>query len=84
VKQELAREADMLKTVTHPYVIKLLDIFHGDGRLYLVMELVRGGDLFDRIIDKGRYSEELARELVSYYCFNTKYSMLAIFLSCNV
>eukprot|EP00953_Heterococcus_sp_UTEX-ZZ885_P021741 12110-Heterococcus_DN1.PRE.2 len=61
--EELAREADMLKTVTHPYVIKLLDIFHGDGRLYLVMELVRGGDLFDRIIDKGRYSEELAREL---------------------
>jgi serine/threonine protein kinase len=64
----------MLKTVTHPYVIKLLDIFHGDGRLYLVMELVRGGDLFDRIIDKGRYSEELARELVSsvFCCVNVQ------------
>lgn len=28
------------------------------------MELVRGGDLFDRIVDKGRYPEPLARELM--------------------
>ncbi|KAG5187838.1 calcium/calmodulin-dependent protein kinase type 1D-like protein [Tribonema minus] len=62
--QELAREAEMLRAVCHPHVIKLIDIFHGDGRLYLVMELVRGGDLFDRIVDRGRYTEELARQLV--------------------
>jgi serine/threonine protein kinase len=78
----------MLKTVTHPYVIKLLDIFHGDGRLYLVMELVRGGDLFDRIIDKGRYSEELARELVSSLIqiqyHNASYSLEEKLIKCIV
>lgn len=69
--QELAREAEMLRAVTHPNIIKLLDIFREEGRLYLVMELVRGGDLFDRIVDKGRYAEALARELVRHaQCHN--------------
>jgi serine/threonine protein kinase len=30
------------------------DIFQSEDAIYLVMELVRGGDLFDRIIDRGR------------------------------
>lgn len=32
--------------------------------MYLVMDLVSGGDLFDRIVDKGLYAEHLAQELL--------------------
>jgi serine/threonine protein kinase len=28
------------------------------------MELIRGGDLFDRIVEKGKYKEEQARKLL--------------------
>lgn len=40
----------------------------GDGQteqaVYLVMDLVSGGDLFDRIVEKGVYAEDLAQELL--------------------
>ncbi|CAM9946573.1 unnamed protein product, partial [Choristocarpus tenellus] len=45
-------------------IIKLEDIFQTDGAVYLVMELVSGGDLFDRIVERGIYSEDSAQELL--------------------
>jgi serine/threonine protein kinase len=38
-----------------------LDTFQSSTALYIVMELVEGGDLFDRIVERGRYSEDNAR-----------------------
>ena len=52
--KELVQEAEVLRTIQHPSIVRLQDIFQWAGRMYLVMELVRGGDLFDRIVDRGR------------------------------
>jgi serine/threonine protein kinase len=61
-------EAEILRSLDHPYVVKLYDTFISPSRgtIYLVMELIRGGDLFDRIVDKrdGRYTEVQARRLL--------------------
>jgi serine/threonine protein kinase len=54
----------MLREIEHPFIIKLEDVFLDDKHVYIVLELVRGGDLFDRIVDRGRYSEDDARELM--------------------
>ncbi|CAM9938226.1 unnamed protein product, partial [Hapterophycus canaliculatus] len=63
--KELVQEAEMLKRVDHEYIIKLEDIFQArKGAVYLVMDLVGGGDLFDRIVKKGVYAEDLAQELL--------------------
>ncbi|CAN0024423.1 unnamed protein product [Ectocarpus sp. 12 AP-2014] len=70
--KELVQEAEMLKRVDHEYIIKLEDIFQAregccwsrEGAVYLVMDLVSGGDLFDRIVEKGVYAEDLAQELL--------------------
>lgn len=62
--RELVQEAEVLRTIAHPHVVRLQDIFQTDDALYLVMELVRGGDLFDRIVDRGRYPEATGRELM--------------------
>eukprot|EP00752_Nemacystus_decipiens_P011211 g9962.t1 len=62
--KELVQEAEMLKRVDHEYIIKLEDIFQTDQAVYLVMDLVSGGDLFDRIVEKGVYAEDLAQELL--------------------
>ena len=60
-------EAEILRSLDHPYIVKLFDTYisHAKGTIYLVMELIRGGDLFDRIVDKrdGRYTEIQARRL---------------------
>ena len=45
----------------HPNIIKLVDIFEENESVYLVMELCEGGELFDRIIEKGHFTESTAR-----------------------
>lgn len=58
-------EAEILRSLHHPYIVKLYDAYVSPGRaIYLVMELVRGGDLFDRIVERGRYTEVRARRLM--------------------
>jgi len=60
----LATEMQVLKSVNHPNIIKLKDIFETDTMLYIVTEVVTGGELFDRIVSKGSYSERDAAMLI--------------------
>lgn len=60
---ELIQEAELLRSLSHPHIIQLKDIFADEEHLYLVMELVRGGDLFDRVVARGRYDEQAAKLL---------------------
>lgn len=57
-------EAAILKNMRHPYIVELYDVYVCDGSIYLVMELLPGGDLFDRISAKGTYSETDARRVL--------------------
>lgn len=58
-------EATMLQSIDHPYIVKLIDVFVHQGKaVYLVMELLNGGDLFDRIVEKGRYTETESRQVM--------------------
>ena len=47
---QLATEAEMMRAISHPQIIALHDIFQSDDHLFLVMELVSGGDLLDRYV----------------------------------
>lgn len=42
----------------HENIIKLYEVYESDNHIYLVQELLNGGELFDRIIKKGQYSEK--------------------------
>jgi len=67
VEQDLHRlavEMQVLKSVDHPNIIKLKEIFETDSMLYIVTEVVTGGELFDRIVEKGSYSERDAAVLI--------------------
>jgi len=57
-------EVEILRTVDHPHIISLKDLFNTKEKLYLVMEFVNGGELFDKIVDKGSYSEKDAATVV--------------------
>ena len=57
-------EVRVMRMLEHPNIIKLIDVFDTPATLCLVLELVEGGDLFDRIVSKGKYSEPDAIVLV--------------------
>ncbi|KAM9992734.1 hypothetical protein ACTFIY_010168 [Dictyostelium cf. discoideum] len=63
-EKNLKMEVDILKKVNHPNIIALKELFDTPEKLYLVMELVTGGELFDKIVEKGSYSEADAANLV--------------------
>ncbi|XP_069941632.1 serine/threonine-protein kinase DCLK1 isoform X2 [Cherax quadricarinatus] len=58
-------EVSILRKVSHPNIVSLIEEFHTSHQLYLVMELVRGGDLFDAIASATRYTEQDASSMVA-------------------
>jgi len=54
-------EIDIMTQLDHPNVIKLFETFEDSRNVYLVMELCEGGELFDKIIEKGHFTENTAR-----------------------
>jgi calcium-dependent protein kinase len=44
----------------HPNLVTLKDTYEDDNAVHLVMELCEGGELFDRIVARGHYTERAA------------------------
>jgi len=61
----LQNEIDILTHVDHPNIVKLFEVFEDHDSYSLVMELMTGGELFDTIIEKEKYTEKEAAETVS-------------------
>ncbi|KAG5462332.1 MAG: kinase-like domain-containing protein, partial [Olpidium bornovanus] len=57
-------EIDILTKVQHPNVISLYRMFESEQKIFLVMQLVTGGELFDRILARGHYTEADAARIV--------------------
>eukprot|EP01102_Stenamoeba_stenopodia_P014000 TRINITY_DN4611_c0_g1_i2.p1 TRINITY_DN4611_c0_g1~~TRINITY_DN4611_c0_g1_i2.p1 ORF type:complete len:339 (-),score=95.45 TRINITY_DN4611_c0_g1_i2:253-1269(-) len=60
----LKREIKIMKKIDHPNILKLYDVYVEGSDFYLVMELVPGKELFERIIEKGQYSEKHASIII--------------------
>merc|ERR1712232_1541986 len=58
-------EIDILTKVKHPNIINLKEIMEDEDTLYIITELVTGGELFDKIVELGAYTEADAAELVA-------------------
>jgi len=69
----LAREIDIMKKVDHSNVLKLKEVFETDETIALVMELVTGGELFYKIVEKGNYSEKDAANIVAQMINGVEY-----------
>jgi serine/threonine protein kinase len=57
-------EVAVLSSLDHLHITSIIDFFEEPDCYYIVMELMSGGDLFDRIGKKKSYSEADARDLV--------------------
>ena len=60
----LQTEVEILSQMDHPNVVKLYEIFDTKEAMYLVMEIMTGGELFDRIVEKEHYSEREAADAI--------------------
>ena len=56
-------EVEIMMRLDHPSILRLYDYFEDNLKVYLVLELCTGGELFDRIILNKFYSEENARTI---------------------
>ncbi len=56
--KSLKREIEVLRKVgSHPNIVTMYDVFITDTEVQLVLELLEGGELFERMVEKGPYSE---------------------------
>ena len=61
VLQKVEREIAIMKLIEHQNVLCLYDVYENRKYLYLVLEHVSGGELFDYLVKKGRLTPKEAR-----------------------
>ncbi|XP_047073113.1 CBL-interacting protein kinase 6 isoform X2 [Lolium rigidum] len=59
--EQIKREIAVMKRVSHPNIVELHEVMATRSKIYLALELVRGGELFARIVRSGRVKEDVAR-----------------------
>ncbi|KAL1549965.1 Calcium-dependent protein kinase 14 [Salvia divinorum] len=58
---DVRREVEIMRKLpNHPNIVSLKDAYEDDHAVHLVMELCEGGELFDRIVARGHYTERAA------------------------
>ncbi|KAF2088138.1 Pkinase-domain-containing protein [Saccharata proteae CBS 121410] len=57
-------ELEMLQRLKHPHIVRFHDWFESRDKYYIVTQLATGGELFDRICEKGRFTEKDAAETI--------------------
>ncbi|XP_048734609.1 calcium/calmodulin-dependent protein kinase type IV-like isoform X1 [Ostrea edulis] len=72
-KKVINTEIGILLKLNHKNVIRLKEIFETPTNICLVLELVKGGELFDRIVSRGYYSEKDASTAVRQMLIAVKY-----------
>jgi len=69
----LSREIEIMKRVSHPNVLYLKEMFETPNQISLVLELVAGGELFFKIVERGSYSEKDASAIVKQIAEGVRY-----------
>ncbi|KAF2281206.1 calmodulin dependent protein kinase [Westerdykella ornata] len=63
-EQMVYDELEMLQRMKHPHIVKFHDWFESRDKYYIVTQLATGGELFDRICEKGKFTEKDAAETI--------------------
>ncbi|URD99445.1 CBL-interacting serine threonine-protein kinase [Musa troglodytarum] len=58
---QIKREISIMKLVRHPYVVRLHEVLASRTKIYIILEFITGGELFDKIIHHGKLSEAESR-----------------------
>jgi len=69
----LTREIDIMRKINHPNVLRLYEVYEDEKYVIMVMELVDGGELFYKIVDRGSYNESDAAHIVKQLLEGVQY-----------
>jgi len=61
-RAELEGECEIFLSLDHPHVARLVDIYQSEDQLRMVMECMEGGELFDRVLSKKKFTEKDAAD----------------------
>ncbi|XP_061363678.1 CBL-interacting serine/threonine-protein kinase 3-like [Gastrolobium bilobum] len=59
--EQIRREIATMKLIKHPNVVQLYEVMGSKTKIYIILEFVTGGELFDKIVNHGRMGEKEAR-----------------------
>jgi serine/threonine protein kinase len=62
----MQKEISILRKIDHPNVIKLHEVYESDLYVHLVLEYLKGGELFQKLQSKGLYSEKDASQAIQH------------------
>jgi len=71
--EALETEIKILRKLRHPHIVNLKEVVTTETFTYIVMELLSGGELFHRIVEKGCFPEEEAQRLFAQILMSMNY-----------
>ncbi|XP_018620484.1 serine/threonine-protein kinase DCLK1b isoform X4 [Scleropages formosus] len=83
-EQMIQNEVSILRRVKHPNIVLLIEEMDTYSELYLVMELVKGGDLFDAITSTNKYTERDASGMLYNLASAIKYLHSLNIVHCDI
>ncbi|XP_020599251.1 CBL-interacting protein kinase 21-like isoform X3 [Phalaenopsis equestris] len=63
ITEQIEREITTLKLLKHPNVVRLHEVSASKAKIYMILEYVNGGELFDKIESMGRLSEQFGLKI---------------------
>ncbi|KAL4448458.1 hypothetical protein ABPG75_005677 [Micractinium tetrahymenae] len=73
MEEKVRREIKILRLFMHPHIIRLYEVVETPNDIYVVMEYVKAGELFDYIVEKGRLLEDEARHFFQQIISGVEY-----------
>lgn len=73
VLDDINEEIAIMASLEHPNVVRLYEVFDGDEYTRMIMEFVSGGEMFDRIVSRGSYTEKDAATCIGQMCSALEY-----------
>lgn len=63
-QKKIMNEVEILRSIDHPHVVKVFEYFEDAQRIFIVMEFLEGGELFDKIRESEYFSENNAKKII--------------------
>ncbi|XAR50017.1 Non-specific serine/threonine protein kinase [Bertholletia excelsa] len=73
MEEKVRREIKICRLFVHPHIIRLYEVIETPSDIYVVMEYVKSGELFDYIVEKGRLQEDEARKFFQQIISGVEY-----------
>lgn len=68
MEDDIERELEMLGMINHPNIIKVIEVFNEPKTMKIITEPATGGELIDKIIAMGQFTEEFAAMAMRTLC----------------